>query len=558
MTETAFFVDLETGAIRSRAVRSVAPGVRVRFNTFLKCTIGFVRDEVAEALQDGTNVTLVVKPALGHTDAAVALDVSASESGTGTARRYEMQALVTGDVLSGLLDGVDEAVFALQVAWGTEGAAGYGISEPLEVVIVNAYVRPGEEIPDPTGDAAWELLKDTFPQGTPDEVERTLEFDLTGGLAPDGDGSALTGITAQQVGAIAGGDSNVTLTYNNVGFRIFDLANDTSVLFNIDEDLTAERTLKLKVNDADQTIDLSGSLTVSAATTVSGTNTGDVSLAGTPNYLTIVGQVITRALINLASHVTGILPRANGGTGLSAAGATGNVLTSNGTDWVSSAPAGQSAAVNARFYVHPAQWEIFWDANTTGIVSGSGSAGGTSRLCNLLTGTTANSRAQRSGEGGGSSDVWINGPGFSQNGIDFSRQVTLGFAFTVISSSGATSDFYVRLGELAGTSGTLVNDGIGIRINNLTMTGLVHNGTALNTSATLKTLTAGSITTWVVIQSDGAGNVAFYIDGTLAATLTGGPTVSQSNNSTFAIEALNGATAAQTRVHFNQPRIRVD
>jgi hypothetical protein len=181
MTEAAFFVDLETGEIRSKVVRSVAPSIRVRFNTFLKCVIGFVRDEVAEALADGTGVTLVVKPALGHTEAAVALDVTATVTGTGTARRYEMQALVTGDALSDLLNGLDEAVFSLQVAWGTEGAAGYGISEPLEVVIVNAYVRPGDEIPDPTGDAAWELLKDTFPQATPDEVERTLEFDVGGG-----------------------------------------------------------------------------------------------------------------------------------------------------------------------------------------------------------------------------------------------------------------------------------------------------------------------------------------------------------------------------------------
>ena len=44
----------------------------------------------------------------------------------------------------------------------------------------------------------------------------------------------------------------------------------------------------------------------------------EVSLAGTPAYLTIGGQVITRALINLASHVTGTLPIANGGTALTA------------------------------------------------------------------------------------------------------------------------------------------------------------------------------------------------------------------------------------------------
>ena len=43
-----------------------------------------------------------------------------------------------------------------------------------------------------------------------------------------------------------------------------------------------------------------------------------MTLAGSPNYLTLAGQVLTRALINMASHVTGILGVANGGTGLSA------------------------------------------------------------------------------------------------------------------------------------------------------------------------------------------------------------------------------------------------
>ncbi len=42
-----------------------------------------------------------------------------------------------------------------------------------------------------------------------------------------------------------------------------------------------------------------------------GTNTGDVTLAGTPNYITIAAQVITRALIDLANHITGRLAYAN-------------------------------------------------------------------------------------------------------------------------------------------------------------------------------------------------------------------------------------------------------
>lgn len=68
---------------------------------------------------------------------------------------------------------------------------------------------------------------------------------------------------------------------------------------------TASRTYTLK--DADGTIAFTSDITG----TNSGTNTGDVTLAGTPNYITIAGQVITRALIDLTTHVTGKLPFAN-------------------------------------------------------------------------------------------------------------------------------------------------------------------------------------------------------------------------------------------------------
>ena len=42
-------------------------------------------------------------------------------------------------------------------------------------------------------------------------------------------------------------------------------------------------------------------------------NSTDVTLAGTPNYITISGQVITREQIDLTADVTGVLPIANGG-----------------------------------------------------------------------------------------------------------------------------------------------------------------------------------------------------------------------------------------------------
>ena len=57
-----------------------------------------------------------------------------------------------------------------------------------------------------------------------------------------------------------------------------------------------------------------------------------VTLAGTPDYITISGQVITRAAINLTTDVTGDLPVADGGTGSStAAGARTNLGVNNWT-----------------------------------------------------------------------------------------------------------------------------------------------------------------------------------------------------------------------------------
>jgi hypothetical protein len=51
--------------------------------------------------------------------------------------------------------------------------------------------------------------------------------------------------------------------------------------------------------------------------------------------------------LNLATAVTGALGPANGGTGLTSPGALGNILTSDGTGWVSSAPVPSSGEITA-------------------------------------------------------------------------------------------------------------------------------------------------------------------------------------------------------------------
>src|SRR5690606_607397 len=70
-------------------------------------------------------------------------------------------------------------------------------------------------------------------------------------------------------------------------------------------DLSADRTLTITTGDANRT------LTLSADATISGTNTGDVTLGGTLDYITISNQVITRNAIDLTTDVTGVLPDAN-------------------------------------------------------------------------------------------------------------------------------------------------------------------------------------------------------------------------------------------------------
>jgi hypothetical protein len=88
------------------------------------------------------------------------------------------------------------------------------------------------------------------------------------------------------------------------------------------------------------TTSVSGYLTSTDWTTFNSKGSGSVTsvAASVPSFLSIAGSPITSSGTLAITYSGTALPASNGGTGLTTAGTTGNVLTSNGSAWVSSAP----------------------------------------------------------------------------------------------------------------------------------------------------------------------------------------------------------------------------
>jgi hypothetical protein len=153
-------------------------------------------------------------------------------------------------------------------------------------------------------------------------------------------------------------------------------------------------------------------LAVSGTTSVSGTNTGNVTLSGT-GYLSLAGQVITAAQINLASHVTGTLPIANGGTGATTAGAAltalGAYAASNPAGYTSNAGTVTNVTGTAPISVSngtttPAITVATFGTSNSGVVPSSG--GGTANFLRA-DGQWAAPPGGTTGSGGGDIAVWL-------------------------------------------------------------------------------------------------------------------------------------------------------
>ena len=146
--------------------------------------------------------------------------------------------------------------------------------------------------------------------------------------------------------------------------------------------------------------------------------------------------------------------------------------------------------------------------------------------------------------------------GYTPTKLDFSKPVRMGGSIDNFSSvyiGDANNEMKIWLGQANAIPPTNYADPTSAAIGwkktggtASTFTLMVHNGTTLTTQSSSATLSVGLVSDWE-IRSDGAGNVALFINGTSVATTSAGPTSVQSNVCTLQV-AVGQTASAATRI----------
>lgn len=274
----------------------------------------------------------------------------------------------------------------------------------------------------------------------------------------------------------------------------------------------------------------------------SGTNTGDVTLSGTPTYLTIAGQVITRNLIDLTAHVTGDLPFSNiaqasaasvllGRGSASGAGdfqeiTIGSGLSMSGTTLTASGGGG-GAPTTAEYLVKTA------DATLTAerVVTDS-----TTVTANWTTGGQVSfERAALTGDVTASANS--NSTTIGTNAVTYAKFQQVA-ALSVVGNGGSTT---ANAGAISGTAGQVLR---------------VNNGATALAFGAVDLSTAGAITGTLgvanggtgVATSTGSGSVVLSTSPTLTTPVLGTPTSGTMTNCT-GLPVAGTTYAATSRIH---------
>ncbi len=227
---------------------------------------------------------------------------------------------LTGDVTAGPGSGSQAATIAA-------GAVDIAMLSATGTPSGSTYLRGDNTWSTPAGGG------DVSKVGTPADGQIGV---WTGDGTIEGDSALTFDTTDDTLGIAASG---------KIGFGAVDILSDsagTTTLGNIDAiDATTEATIEAAIDTLANLTSIQGqSITVSGTTTISGTNSGDVSLAGTPDYITISGQTITRSQIDLATDVTGTLPDGNVSDTLTASKFVGSGSTTDAVDLATAEAAG--------------------------------------------------------------------------------------------------------------------------------------------------------------------------------------------------------------------------
>lgn len=290
-------------------------------------------------------------------------------------------------------------------------------------------------------------------------------------------------------------------------------------------------------------------LTVAGTASVSGTNTGDLTLAGTPDYITISGQVITRGLIDLTTDVTGSLPVANGGTGLTSLGTANQVLRTNAgataTEWTTLTGGG-----NAQTADPLSQFAATTSLQLAGVISDETGSGA------LVFGTSPTIATPAITGNFTGTDSLTLGTASSSNGQVILKNETNAFTTTIYATSPAAANKTLSTpdcsGELvAATAGTgasttmLVGGGVGLPS---VWTSATGSGSPVRaTSPTLTTPDLGTPSAGILTNCTGtasgltAGNVTTNANLTGAITSIGNTT--SLGSSSFTLAQLNTAVS---------------
>ena len=200
-----------------------------------------------------------------------------------------------------------------------------------------------------SGSTNWVLTRssdaDTYVNASPDGLSQGSTVFVQQGTTGAGET-----YTCNTLGTIVFGTTDIT--FAQISSAQIYSAGTGLTLTGTTFSLTAPVTVALGGTGATDAATALSNLGAYPASNPSGytSNAGTVTTVGgtgTVNGITLTGSVTssgnltlggTLSNVDLSSQITGTLGVANGGTGVTSPGTSGNVLTSNGTIWVSSAP----------------------------------------------------------------------------------------------------------------------------------------------------------------------------------------------------------------------------